>query len=469
VVIWLLLACGRSASQDSGPFDRDKDGVRDGEDCAPDDPNIGPGPEVCDGVDNDCDGLEDEGFDTDQDGTPDCQEPCPLMVSTAGSPDGDGSLEQPFLRVSQAQEQLDDFCSTIALMPGVYTESVDFGTQEIWLQSTDGPQSTVLEAEEVGPVIRIDGRQTQASGVQGLTLRGGTGVAGDGSDALPVDYTHGGGLFVRSADPILLDLILADNQVTGRGGGVALLNWEGRMENSVILNNLSTEYPQYAGGGLFLYESAGQINGCTFQGNQALGEDADGGAIMQWKGGSELVGNRFVDNVAVGSGGALRSADAQVFVVNNHITGSAPEALRFSYDDVGLVANNTIQSSTLDGIRSQTSGSYVGTGPVLDIANNVIVDSGRYGLYVTGRHRMTFRSNLIWASGQADFEVTEDWEEGPGNLYADPLLTLDGVPSADSPVVDAGLDLSRWFTRDIYGTERPLGDAWDLGAVEQAP
>ncbi len=469
MLIWLLLACGRSESQDTGPFDSDQDGVRDGLDCAPDDPNIGPGPEVCDGVDNDCDGLEDEGFDSDSDGIPDCQEPCPLMVSTTGSADGDGSLDNPFARVSQAQARLDDFCSSISLLPGVYTESVDFGSQEIWLQSSQGAELTVLQAEGPGPVIVVEGRQTQASGVQGLTIRGGSGRAGDGSDALPDAYAHGGGLFVKSSDPVFLDLILEDNVVTGRGGGAALIDWDGRLESSLIQNNQSTDYPQYAGGGLFLYDSAGQVSGCTFQSNQALGEDADGGAIMQWLGGSELVGNHFIDNLAVGSGGALRSADAEVFVVNNQLRGSDPEAMRFSYDDVGLVANNTIQDSVLDGIRSQTSGSYVGTGPVLDIANNVITDSGRYGLYVTGRHRMTFRSNLIWASAEADLEVTEDWEEGPDNLYAAPALSAEGVPDADSPVVDAGLDMSRWFTQDIDGTERPLGGAWDIGAVELEP
>ena len=63
--------------------DDDGDGSADGEDCAPLDPAIHPGaPEVCDAIDSDCDAsLVDEDADTDGDGDPDC---------TDDDDDGDG-------------------------------------------------------------------------------------------------------------------------------------------------------------------------------------------------------------------------------------------------------------------------------------------------------------------------------------------------------------------------------------------
>ena len=69
--------------------DVDGDGAVFCDDCDDWDPNRFPGnPEICDGLDNDCDGLADEGFDNDGDGISDCIDECPTTLEYEEDPWG---------------------------------------------------------------------------------------------------------------------------------------------------------------------------------------------------------------------------------------------------------------------------------------------------------------------------------------------------------------------------------------------
>jgi hypothetical protein len=82
--------------------DDDQDGTADGLDCVPLDPSIHPkAKETCDGLDNDCDQVADEGFpDLDKDGTADC-----VDDDDDGDGYGDGDDNCPILSNPEQKDQ----------------------------------------------------------------------------------------------------------------------------------------------------------------------------------------------------------------------------------------------------------------------------------------------------------------------------------------------------------------------------
>jgi hypothetical protein len=101
----LMTGCLQNPSTDTAPHfgpaaeagatDQDGDRYAAGEDCDDGDASIHPGqPEVCDGRDDNCNGLADEGYpDSDQDGTADCvdREECDGLDN-----DGDGEVDEGY-------------------------------------------------------------------------------------------------------------------------------------------------------------------------------------------------------------------------------------------------------------------------------------------------------------------------------------------------------------------------------------
>jgi hypothetical protein len=89
-------------SQAGDIIDSDGDGFNVNEDCDDDDDSIFPGAiEICDDVDNNCDGYIDEGFDTDTDGIADCFDNCPndensLQEDSDGDDTGDACDVCPY-------------------------------------------------------------------------------------------------------------------------------------------------------------------------------------------------------------------------------------------------------------------------------------------------------------------------------------------------------------------------------------
>ena len=169
--------------------------------------------------------------------------------------------------------------------------------------------------------------------------------------------------------------------------------------------------------------------------------------------------NRFSSNRAEGTGGCIRSADAEPVITNNLLVDCHPDAITVSYEDGGLVAHNTILSSARQGLRIHCPN--CSSGPTTEIVNNLIVGSVYYGAKATGPNSVEWSHNALWDNGSGDY----DGIEGSSDLLVDPLVDEEGRPAPESPLIDAGLELEE-VTSDLEDNARPGGDGWDIGAYE---
>ena len=175
---------------------------------------------------------------------------------------------------------------TIMVLPGAYTENLDFTDKEITLTSTepDNPDvvaATIIDGGSDGRVVTF-GSGDADSTITGFTITNGNLSYGNGGGIYcngvsptisncvisenKADF--GSGLYNDSSDPIISNCIFADNKTnsTGWGGGVYNDGSSPEVTNCVFINN----YADYYGGGMCnTYSSSPTLTNCTFQANHS--------------------------------------------------------------------------------------------------------------------------------------------------------------------------------------------------------
>ena len=146
--------------------------------------------------------------------------------------------------------------------PGNHHElELHFGGKALALRSTHGPEDTVIDARQLGRLLRFEGDGPQVV-VAGFTLTGGL-------EAL------GGAISMTAASPTLEHLMVWGNRASMSGGAIYLEQGSApSIRKTSFYSNVSVDQiynPFVSGGALSGLDSSPTIVQSAFYGNAAIG------------------------------------------------------------------------------------------------------------------------------------------------------------------------------------------------------
>ena len=473
---WLAEQCNEQDDDCDGLVDEDfADGDADGiADCI----------ELCDEIDNDGDGSVDEGFaSSGLTGT--------WVSASAGSDGGTGTYLDPTLTIQQAlARSLNEGACPVYVQPGTYPDSIVLPVSPVTIESTDGPELTILEGSSIAPILESGSGVDSETVVEGFTFRDGalTDDSGTGDSSL----RQGAAVQITDSSPTLICNRFEDNHVADRGAAIYVSGGSPQILDSLFYNNQADGAGGEDGGGaIFIEPSSGAIatapliDGCTFLSNYAA---SHGGAVCAFTGSSvSVTASRFAGNESGGiggglmlseadalvdgvlfqgntavSGGAVGSATDDVAVTLTHLTVLENDAVTGYGGGIGFEADNTTLSSSI--LAWPVSGGLVGwftddtsEPPEPTIVYNLFWDPSGGSLYANFGDL-----DLVGTEGNIGEDPAFTTFDDDGDLLDD-TLTL----GSSSPAIDAGDPDADW--NDADGSRSDMGGLAGPTPYEPAP
>ncbi len=454
----------RTCTPDSGA-------VLDPTDCDDENASVHPGAfDLCDAVDNDCDGAMDGDpeawtvwyVDTDGDGAGsatevygcdaasaggvsnqfDCDDAdpeAPVFVDPRGRTRGAGTLADPLLSIQSA---IAIATTCVSVGAGDYYENIDFSGKDITVEGVYGSSATTIHGS-LGSVVTVNRGETAAAVLRGFTLTGGSGYEESSVRVWEgVTYhstqTYGGGLYISYASPTLEDLVIADNAVgryydyssgsdyyygSGYGGGMYNSGGSPTLTDVDFIEN--TGYL-----GAAVYNVYGSISGTRVRLRENVGDNY----TFYFVGGTGDWENLEVnaDTSAYGSGG--------LYFETSTVTLRNATLVSTDYGIISYGSTVSMESSIVHGTTYGIYGGYEGS-TVWSLSYNDIYGNGSNYTYVA------------------------DVTGSNGNISVDPMFlayTDDADADGDdlalstfSSLVDAGNPDAAW--NDTDGSRNDIG------------
>ncbi|MHC4129024.1 MAG: right-handed parallel beta-helix repeat-containing protein [Planctomycetota bacterium] len=340
----------------------------------------------------------------------------------------------------------------VVVAPSVYYEKIDFLGKALALQSSDGPEATVIDAERTGRVVTCGSGEASGTLLEGFTIANGY---------LPSDSGTAAGIYIAAGHPTVRNCIVRDNEAANSAamrvalGSSPLIDGCTFTDNKAIDGCVTTAY------------SHPIFKDCLFYDND--GGFGPGALTIAFNDGIPVmaVNCRIIGNISGAlSGGAVDGGDTvwvNCVFADNDSGGLTPGAL-------STVGSPTVINCTF----SDNTGTALFNNDYPDdlaVFNSILWDNS--GGAVSGGGAVIRYS-----------DVQGGWS-GSGNINADPLFVQAGVGdvrlSFGSPCVNAGdngalppddLDLdgdgntSEPIPIDLDANDRIQGGVVDMGAYE---
>jgi Right handed beta helix region len=354
----------------------------------------------------------------------------------------------------------------VELADGTYTgygnKNIDFRGKAITVRSASGdPNLCIIDCEREGRGFSFYNDEGADSVLSGLAIRN-----GDRSDS-------GGGIYIRSSTPTLLNCEVSGCWSGSRGGGVyCQTGADATFVNCTVANNTSNgDAWDKGGGGVYCRDSDAILVACEIVNNRTFGSYGDGGGVVCVRSSAFFYGCTIAGNESNDAGGILCVYEGHPTFIGCIISSNVGEhtaggiACRFGSAPVfvsSLIMNN--RARQVGGLIFAWEGCDVRfndcsmTGNDTDLLGAGIACDSIDEPSDISLAGCVFRNGdgQIWNNDDSNLAITyssvEGSYDGIGNIDADPLFIDPDGPDDDpstwqdndyrlspgSPCIDAG-------------------------------